>query len=222
MSFLTYQEVRPWAKAMKAAVATRKMPPWNADSDYGKFSNDRSLNQADIETIAKWADQGAPEGDAKDKRKDVEWPAAGWQIKPDLVMDGPAFTVPAKPKNNVIEWTNIVMPGKFEKDTWITSIEVRPSEPTVTHHLCLQFLPHRLDVKYGVPEWIDKPRDDSGSEIPEDGKRQGNFFTENLRGKSFKFTLVYPDGRREVILDVPHYDFNWSTWLRHCPTDQGS
>ena len=43
MSFLTYENVRPWAKAMKAAVATRKMPPWFADPKYGHFTNDRSL-----------------------------------------------------------------------------------------------------------------------------------------------------------------------------------
>jgi hypothetical protein len=66
MSFLTYQNVRPWAKAMKAAVASRKMPPWFADSHYGPYLNDRSLKQEEIETIAKWADAGAPEGDPKD------------------------------------------------------------------------------------------------------------------------------------------------------------
>src|SRR5579864_5519060 len=66
MSFLTYQGTRPWAKAMKAAVATKKMPPWSADSQYGPYLNDRSLKRSEIETIAKWADSGAPEGDSKD------------------------------------------------------------------------------------------------------------------------------------------------------------
>src|SRR5437762_13607591 len=49
MSFLTYEGTRPWAKAMKAAVATGKMPPWNADRSVGHFLNDRSLKQSDIE-----------------------------------------------------------------------------------------------------------------------------------------------------------------------------
>src|SRR5579883_191963 len=61
MSFLTYQDVRPWAKAMRAAVITRKMPPWFADPHYGSFFNDRSLKQAEIDTIVKWADSGALE-----------------------------------------------------------------------------------------------------------------------------------------------------------------
>src|SRR5437588_8391559 len=61
MSFLTYQNVRPWAKAMKAAVALRKMPPWFADAEYGPYLNDRSLKQSEIDAIAKWSDQGAQE-----------------------------------------------------------------------------------------------------------------------------------------------------------------
>src|ERR1700687_349522 len=67
MSFLTYKDVRPWAKAMKAAVLTKKMPPWFADAQYGHFANDPSLNAQEIDTLSAWADSGAPEGDAKDK-----------------------------------------------------------------------------------------------------------------------------------------------------------
>jgi len=58
MSFLTYNDTRPWAKAMKQAVLTKKMPPWFAEK--GHFANDRTLNQHDIETISAWADNGAP------------------------------------------------------------------------------------------------------------------------------------------------------------------
>src|ERR671935_1829895 len=59
MSLITYKEARPWAKAMKAAVVSRKMPPWFADPQYGHFTNDRSLAQSDIDTIVKWVDGGA-------------------------------------------------------------------------------------------------------------------------------------------------------------------
>src|SRR5579883_2549058 len=90
MSFLTYESARPWAKAMKVAVLTRKMPPWFADPKFGHFGNDRSLPQSDIETIAQWADGGAPEGDARDAPPPVQWPADGWEIQPDLVVNGPA------------------------------------------------------------------------------------------------------------------------------------
>src|ERR1700674_5195114 len=66
MSFLSYQTTRPWAKAIKAAILTNKMPPWGADPRYGHFANDPSLTQGEIDKIAKWADNGALEGNAKD------------------------------------------------------------------------------------------------------------------------------------------------------------
>src|SRR5690242_7722790 len=74
MSFLSYESTRPWAKAMKSAVVTRKMPPWFADPQFGHFGNDRSLAQGDIETIARWADAGAPEGSVKDAPAPIQWP----------------------------------------------------------------------------------------------------------------------------------------------------
>src|SRR5579871_1981974 len=96
MPLITYQDARPWAKSIREAVLTKKMPPWFADPHFGKFSNDRSLNQSEIDTIVQWIDSGAPEGNAKDApapRRFVE----GWSIgQPDLVLEMPtAFDVPA-------------------------------------------------------------------------------------------------------------------------------
>src|SRR5713226_4596903 len=147
MSFLTYESVRPWAKAMKAATASRKMPPWFASPKYVHIQNDPTLKQNDIDTIAKWVDAGAPEGDAKDAPAPIQWPADGWRIKPDLVIDGPEFKVPAK---GIVEWTNVTVPG-FTKDTWITSIELLPGDRTVTHHICVTFRPHTPDTVYYKP-----------------------------------------------------------------------
>src|SRR5262245_28041161 len=79
MSLLTYKDARPWARAIKNAVVTRTMPPWFADPNYGHFSNERRLNPSEIDTIAKWADAGALEGDAKDAPRAIEWPEGGWQ-----------------------------------------------------------------------------------------------------------------------------------------------
>src|SRR5215470_13969267 len=56
MSLISYYDARPWAKAIKAAVVERKMPPWFADPKYGHFTNDRSLKQVEIDTLVKWAD----------------------------------------------------------------------------------------------------------------------------------------------------------------------
>jgi len=76
MSLVTYEEARPWAKAIKERVATRNMPPWHLDKTVGiqHFSNDRSLNDAQIDTIVKWVDAGAPKGDPKDMPPPKQWP----------------------------------------------------------------------------------------------------------------------------------------------------
>ena len=65
MSLLDYQEVRPWAKSIGKAAQARSMPPWHADPEIGHFKNDRSINQADIDTLVQWAKSGAPEGDLR-------------------------------------------------------------------------------------------------------------------------------------------------------------
>ena len=108
MSFLTYETTRPWAKALKAAVITRKMPPWFADPQFGHFSNDRSLKQADIDTIVQWVDNGALQGDPNDAPPPVKWPENGWTTKPDLILKGVPYTVPPTPDRTVIEWMPLV------------------------------------------------------------------------------------------------------------------
>ena len=126
MPLLSYAEARPWAKSIKEAVASRRMPPWHADPHYGKFSNDRSLTQAEINTLVAWADGGAPQGNAKDAPPPREF-ADGWQIgKPDLVLDtGVDFKVPAQ---GTIEYTHFVVPTGFTEDKWVKEIEVRPGQ----------------------------------------------------------------------------------------------
>ena len=86
MSFLNYREARPWAKAIKGAVLTKKMPPWLADPHYGQFMNARTLTDAEIQTIVSWADGGAPEGDPKNAPAPRRF-TDGWQLgQPDLVL----------------------------------------------------------------------------------------------------------------------------------------
>ena len=62
MSLITFDDARPWARAVKQKVVAREMPPWGADPHVGKFANDPSLSDAEVATIAAWVDGGAPEG----------------------------------------------------------------------------------------------------------------------------------------------------------------
>jgi len=131
MSLLTYTDARPWAKAIKAAVISQKMPPWFADPAVGHFANDRRLSEAQIQTLVVWVDNGAPEGDAKDKpvpRKFQE----GWNIKPDVVIEMPnAFQLPAA---GTIDYQYILVKGNITEDLWVREAEMRPSNNAVLHH----------------------------------------------------------------------------------------
>src|SRR5260221_10623430 len=88
-SLLTYEQTRPLAAAIKESVLRRKMPPWFADSHFGKFSNDRSLPQKDIDTIVSWVNGGAPAGNPKDLPPPAKF-VDGWGIPtPDVVFQMP-------------------------------------------------------------------------------------------------------------------------------------
>jgi hypothetical protein len=108
------------------------MPPWFAEPGYGPFSNDRSLTKAEIDTLARWADAGAPEGDAKDRLPARHW-VAGWNIPhPDAVLAMPqAFPLPA---SGDVEYQYIVIPTGFAEDKWVQMAELRPSNRAVVHH----------------------------------------------------------------------------------------
>ena len=97
MPFLTYEQARPWAKSIKSAVLTRKMPPWFADPAYGHFSNDRSLTQPEMDTLVAWVDGGSREGDRKDSPAPRQF-VDGWNIpKPDVTLAMPnPIEIPAK------------------------------------------------------------------------------------------------------------------------------
>lgn len=133
MTFLDYKSTRPWAKAIKTAVSTRKMPPWFADPAHGTFANDWSLSKAEIDTLVAWADDGAPEGNPKDAPKPKTW-VDGWNIpKPDFVAEMPdAFPIPASGK---IDYQYIVLPTNLTEDKWIQMAEVRPTFRPSVHHV---------------------------------------------------------------------------------------
>ncbi len=133
MSLTTYEESRPWAKAIRDQVRSRKMPPWPADPCCGHFANDRSLRPAEIETLAKWADTGAAKGDLRDAPPPKTWPE-GWNLPShDLELAMPrAFEVPA---SGAVEYQYFPIPTGFKEDRWVQAVEVRPGNRKVVHHI---------------------------------------------------------------------------------------
>ncbi len=184
MALLSYDQVRPWARAIKTKVESRQMPPWFADTPQREFTNDASLSKADIATIAKWVDAGAPAGNSADAPPARVWPEAGWLIQPDIVIKAPEFMVPAHPPGNVIEWTTVVVPSGLTKDTWVTSMEVKPSNYAVTHHICARLVAHSPNVEYYKPYWSDKPRDKDGVEVKDTEAERARRTTGTEGGRS--------------------------------------
>ena len=131
MSLINYTDARPWAKAIKAAVVTQKMPPWFADPKVGHFADERRLSESEIATLVSWADNGAPEGDAKDKPAPLTF-TNGWNIKPDLIVEMPTeFHVPA---TGAVEYQYMRVKANFPEDMWVAAAEMRPGNPKVVHH----------------------------------------------------------------------------------------
>jgi mono/diheme cytochrome c family protein len=133
MSLLTYEEARPWAAALRTAVLTKRMPPWNADPAYGHFRNDKSLSAKDVQTISDWATAKAPSGDPQDAPPPLHF-VDGWNIgKPDMVVEMPKpYDIPA---TGTIEYTYYVVPSGFTEDKWITAAEIRPEARALIHHV---------------------------------------------------------------------------------------
>jgi hypothetical protein len=339
MSLLSYEEVRPWAKSIRMKVARREMPPWGADPQYGRFKDDRSLSPAQIETIAKWVDAGAPKGSDADLPPIPAF-ADGWSHgEPDVVIDMPVdFAIPAEGEVPVIDFFT---QAPFKQDVYVKALEVRPGTNGVIHHAglyvidtlpegatlvngrilsadgkemsrnqvaranggtstqeiqkLLSYVPGRGYEEYQgdagqlikAGSYIDfymhytptgqptKDRSRVGLYFAKPGQQvahqiyhsfgaagptsyivQGKEYTPqrrgegdegsvnlpnippyaehfkvvsvhtirepitlygltphlHLRGKSMKYTLTWPDGRDEVLLDVPKYDFNWQLY----------
>jgi hypothetical protein len=321
MSLLTYDDARPHAKAIRDEVGDGKMPPWHADPNHGKFANDRSLTTRERETLLKWANNGAPEGNRADLPPQPKF-TDGWQIgEPDLVLTIPEYKVPAE---GFVEYEYMEIPTNLTEDRWIQALEVRPGNREVVHHVIVNARPpqpERRPTAFRFADGMDVPAGQTGGpEEPADGPKRvrgqsrfpppqrrgvsiggfapgsstltfesgtamllrkgstivlqmhytpngeatvdrtrvGLFFAKqppkeevrftnlsngsfvipagapdfvvtaemtvtsdvtlrqmlphtHLRGKSWEYTAVYPDGRSEILLAVPKYDFNWQT-----------
>ncbi|HSU87620.1 MAG TPA: cytochrome c [Terriglobia bacterium] len=138
MSFMSYKDVRPWAKAIKTAVVNRQMPPWFADPNYGHFTNDKTLSDAAIKTLAAWVDGGAVEGDAKDAPPPAQF-VDGWGFKPDMIIEMPK-DVPLQ-ATGTINYKNILVKVNFPEDRWVVAADLRPGNNQAVHHMRANVLP---------------------------------------------------------------------------------
>ena len=172
MSLLTYEEVRPWARSIKARTALRNkrgaMPPWFIEKDIGiqQYKNDPSLTEEEIEKIAVWADDGAPLGNPADLPPPLQFAGEDeWTIgEPDLILESPEILVPAAAPD---KWTSLgTIPIGLDKDRYVAAVEVKefndvPKDQSsdtvggryVFHHMTYQTILPDSDDRETVTRW---------------------------------------------------------------------
>ena len=152
MSFVTFNETRPYARAIAKAVVGRTMPPWFADPTIGHFKNEKVLSEDDIAMFTVWAEKGAPEGNAKDKPAPVEF-VDGWTIgKPDIIVSMPKdVEIPA---TGVIDQQNVLVTAHFDKDVWVKAAQVLPGNARAVHHMKAWIRPPNSPWMKDAPEGV--------------------------------------------------------------------
>jgi hypothetical protein len=191
MSLITYAETRPWARSIKQKVLVREMPPWFIDKNVGvqHFSNDRSLTEKEIETIANWVDAGAPEGNPADMPPPRHFAdAETWQIgKPDVIVSLPKDVIVKAKKPD--QWPDIITDPGLTEDRYIQGVQIIPTKGfTVIHHIRTSIVePNDAGLGSGQLDGTD-----GSLEVGE----QGVFLNEYAIGKQGD---VFPEGSGRLI-----------------------
>ena len=167
MSLLSYEDARPWARAIKSKVVAREMPPWGADMTQTlPMRNDISLSQKEIDTIAAWVDGGAARGNAADMPPAPKF-ATGWTngTEPDFVLEMPVeFDIPAEGELGVQMFYTKV---PWDVDRFAEIVELKPSNRAVLHHAGIYF----VDIPEGASLVNGRIVDKDGKVIGDRGSR---------------------------------------------------
>src|SRR5262245_13788124 len=215
MSLMTYKEARPWAKSIQARVASRQMPPWHIDKSVGvqRFKNDMSLTDEQIDTILKWVEQGAPEGNPADMpppRAPVT--TLYWQAErdgfgpPDIVVKSPEYTMPAVSQDQWWRPQLVDIPGLTEP-RWVRMVDIWPSNMKgrkILHHsIAHQVLTNDPASLQSVNRGIASGRR-GGADDPQDAVNQRPNLMEWAIGKGYD---RYADNTGKLI--VPGEKIQW-------------
>lgn len=214
MSLITFAEVRPWARSIKARVSQRQMPPWHIDPSVGvqKFKNDMSLSQKQIDTIVAWADAGAPQGDPKDLppakkiNADNEWVGVKDGFgPPDIVVRSSEYKMPAKGQD---VWYRPMSELPITEPRWVKMVEIRPTNlkaRRVVHHSIAYLVLNPDNVEAVNTGTANGP---SGPASPEDLVNRRPQLMEWAIGKGYD---LFAEGTGKLIM--PGEKMSWDQHL---------
>ena len=182
MPLVTYDQTRPFARAIANATSKKSMPPWFADPAVGHFSNDPSLTGSEIATLAAWADANAPAGDPRDAPPPRQW-TNGWLIpRPDKTLQMPKPV--AIPAHGDVQYTYEIVPTHFTEDRWVQFSEIRPSSRENVHHAVVYIRPPNSNWLNHAP--LNQPF--TGADMTDEQDRNDTHFT------TADILLVYAPG----------------------------
>ncbi|HEV2532506.1 redoxin domain-containing protein [Phenylobacterium sp.] len=175
-----YDVVKGFSPMIRETVRTHRMPPYFADPHIGAFKNDQGLTAEQTKTLVHWIEAGSPRGAGPDPllayadKTAPEWPTE--LGKPDVVVDIPAFKVPA---SGLVEYQNPLIDNPFKQDTWLKAVAIKPGDRRVLHHVVSNTVgdpAHPADIPGGsVGSYTPgaQPQimaDGSGAPVPAGGK----------------------------------------------------
>ena len=289
MAFTAYDEVRPWSRSIARQVKARSMPPWHASPKHdGVFVNQRTLSEVEIETIARWASNGAPQGEAADGPPPRQFADSDWTIgEPDLIVRFEEPVLVEDEVEDVYKTVTVTIPeDQLPQDRFIRAMEFRPGSDVV-HHIVIftndrreslgfaqgmlggmgpgtdatmfpegygrrlragstimfnmhyhkepgpgtatydqseiafvfhdQPIEHEVHwgavgtMAFEIPPYTDNHEVVAEEVLEHDITLFAVFPHTHLRGKASRMTAIHADGREELLLDVPSYDFDWQT-----------
>ena len=294
-SMNSHRRVSNYAAMIEEVLLTRRMPPWDPHPDYGTFKDPQSLSREETQTLLAWVKAGAPGAEGEDPLKAPLPALPDWRLgEPDAVLKLPESQ--KIPPTGVIDYLHFEVENPFEKDVWLSGMEIKPDNRKVVHHVILYVkksgdresdghgeffvgwasgatplkydqgvakkLPadakltiemhyttcgteefdqselafyladgpaervaetrRAIELDLNIPPGESEAVHSATYHFKKPATLYGLFPHMHFRGKWMRYELLQPDGKRETLLHVPRYDFQWqfSYYLkkpRHVP-----
>ena len=133
MPLTSYEQIKGYSPMIREVIRTRRMPPWHADPTVGHFMDDKSLSPTQIKTLVHWVEAGSPRGEGADPLKGKTYAVQEWPLgKPDVILDVPAYTIPA---SGVVDYQRPFIVNPLTKPEWLKASTIKVSNRQGVHHI---------------------------------------------------------------------------------------
>ncbi len=133
MPLTTYEQIKGFSPMIREVIRTKRMPPWMADPAVGKWHDDKSLSPEQIKTLVHWIEAGSPRGEGADPLAKIKFQAPEWPLgKPDVVIDIPSYTIPAK---GIVDYQYPAVATPLTEARWLRASTIKVSDRQAVHHV---------------------------------------------------------------------------------------